>query len=317
MAPLATSVELPFSLRHRFLGSSPRTSNPIPVIKCCTFPPPPSLPVGWGDVALPVVVQFQVAVSKWTGLPALGGSVEGMASLNDAMGVSFWTCTFQNFEKRGEERRGALGFSLGFGAAAVEELFYLEFLCVAAGGALSLSFWRESTGPSSLHISIELRHISLLFYLLCSPVTFSSGQSVPRASIGLLFLSCPHRFIMPCYRSPVLCSLRPTSWCPALGLLRSLCLPLGAHLPSQAAAWPGRAARAFPTCRCLRRRLSAFIFLPGYNDNDIHVKFLIIRGCCTGLLPPRVGGNAVGFSGVNTWGTYYPRKDEVWGTFSP
>eukprot|EP01018_Ginkgo_biloba_P041020 Gb_02695 [translate_table: standard] len=37
------------------------------------FAPPPSLPMGWDDVAVPVVSQFQVTILEGTGLLALGG----------------------------------------------------------------------------------------------------------------------------------------------------------------------------------------------------------------------------------------------------
>eukprot|EP01018_Ginkgo_biloba_P040793 Gb_37239 [translate_table: standard] len=144
MAPLATSVELPFSLvhsvahsvflqgimssshsawedglvpihsvgywlHHWFWSSTPATSltSCFPLVKglpslftrvallCLgewTFPSPPFThhyfiaarsswciptpcfgPVGWGDVAVLVVAQFQVTIFEGTGLPALGG----------------------------------------------------------------------------------------------------------------------------------------------------------------------------------------------------------------------------------------------------
>eukprot|EP01018_Ginkgo_biloba_P035961 Gb_31156 [translate_table: standard] len=44
--------------------------DPSPVARCC---PPLSLPVGWGDMAVPVVAQFQVTFFEGTGLPTLGG----------------------------------------------------------------------------------------------------------------------------------------------------------------------------------------------------------------------------------------------------
>eukprot|EP01018_Ginkgo_biloba_P001667 Gb_35470 [translate_table: standard] len=95
--------------------------------------------------------------------------------------------------------------------------------------------------------------------------------SAPRLPCNLLLRAeCPTSLSRPPCSSTVLtgslCLLRVSrslyiespSWCIARALWRSVSFPRVPSRPPLAAAWPGRAARAFPTHRSLRRSAAAY-----------------------------------------------------------